>query len=463
MKSFTVWFIPWCAFFVAGGLMITPVSHAAFPLPHYSEVEPTETLAIDGIWRITANNSRVRIEKGRGIAVDSWSVPFKGVVEPDKVSSKNIVYLGQGQFRGEDLTLSGNFIAKIQANGDLAFQVGLVHYVLTPVELDNPIEYIGMMTQAGLDTKNSPYLSNWIRAEKAKRDAREEIGAGEVNERDSTPPGAPRDEENPERDMEQPPRGEGDPAEQEPPGPGGDERPAPEAGDGSDREVGPETGDGGEEEIRPGPGEGGDEVVEPEPEPGGVDPGSNEDGEEFVEADPGDPRLQKIIATVHGRVAGKKLGCKGKDVYLSQGACYRCPTNYKRQSLTRKMDHPQACQKRGAPQYTYTAAKYVGKAGPIAGCPGKNVYRSDGGCYACPAGFKRASLTRKMTHAQACQERGAPKHTYAPARKLYELNQSLLACPRRQFAHNGYCKSCPSGTLRLHYLGVDTGYCLKKN
>jgi hypothetical protein len=40
------------------------------------------------------------------------------------------------------------------------------------------------------------------------------------------------------------------------------------------------------------------------------------------------------------------------------------------------------------------------------GCEGKQVYRSGTMCYACPKGYKRKSLTRKMTHPEACEERG---------------------------------------------------------
>ena len=38
--------------------------------------------------------------------------------------------------------------------------------------------------------------------------------------------------------------------------------------------------------------------------------------------------------------------CPGKQSYLSNGACWVCPTNYKRAKLTREMDHPKACVKR---------------------------------------------------------------------------------------------------------------------
>ena len=88
---------------------------AGFPLPHYSEVAEGDEMLIDGTWLINTNKSRIKISKGRAYAIDSWQV-FFATVEPEKTALKNIVYLGQGNFKGEDLTLSGNFNAKIQAN-----------------------------------------------------------------------------------------------------------------------------------------------------------------------------------------------------------------------------------------------------------------------------------------------------------------------------------------------------------
>ena len=139
----------------------------------------------------------------------------------------------------------------------------------------------------------------------------------------------------------------------------------------------------------------------------------------------GQERCTKVPATI---VTDAKFGCRGKQLYLSDGNCYRCPAGFKRASLTRKMDHPQACQERGLPKVNYTAATFVRDSNIISGCKGKQLYLSDGGCYSCPAGFKRASLTRKMTHHQACQERGLPKSDYTYA----TLERDAFGCPGRQ-------------------------------
>jgi hypothetical protein len=88
------------------------------------------------------------------------------------------------------------------------------------------------------------------------------------------------------------------------------------------------------------------------------------------------------------------------------------------------------------------------------GCKGKQIYLSGGSCYACPSGYRRFSPTRKMTHPKACTERGLGNDT-ARAKYKWESN----GCPKGQFKHQGYCKSCPKGTKRMHVAGLDNGYC----
>ena len=90
------------------------------------------------------------------------------------------------------------------------------------------------------------------------------------------------------------------------------------------------------------------------------------------------------------------------------------------------------------------------------GCEGKQVYRSGTKCYECPAGYKRKSLTRKMTHPEACEKRGMG---FNKKKKSAKYVWGANGCPKHQFKHKGYCKKCPKGTKRIHVAGMDTGTC----
>jgi hypothetical protein len=92
-------------------------------------------------------------------------------------------------------------------------------------------------------------------------------------------------------------------------------------------------------------------------------------------------------------------------------------------------------------------------------CKGKNVIYSKvdgvGACYSCPDGYGRASLTRKMNHPKACEKHQKGKNAYTSATKLFDL----VKCSDGQFKHKGYCKSCPAKTNRKHVAGLDSGKC----
>ena len=410
-------------------LMIPVNARAAYPLPHYSELPEGKTMPIDGVWLITSKNSRLRISKGRAYAIDHYAVGIFGAwkVEPENGVLNNIVYLGQGTFRGDELTYSGQFIAKVHPSGNLAFQIGWTAYDLSPIELDDPIEYIGMMTQAGLDEKNSPFLKNWVAAEKKKRALKQAIENAGSSETDSS----------------------------------SDSTQSADSTDGADSSAGgnePVVDSGGDASAGPEGDQAADETGQASPEEGG---GEEIEGD-FVEGDPKDPLLSTIKATVHAKVPERRLICTGSNVHRSKGACYSCPPGYKRAKLSREMDHPQACKQEGPGTLNYRSAQLVGKAHMVTGCPGKNNYKSKKKCYVCPPGYKRAKLSREMDHPQACEEQGKPRHSYTPGTFVYKLETKLLPCPSGQFKHQGYCKSCPAGTIRLHYYGADTGLCLSR-
>jgi len=108
----------------------------------------------------------------------------------------------------------------------------------------------------------------------------------------------------------------------------------------------------------------------------------------------------------------------------------------------------------------YQCKKVKAKKHKLYFCKGKNSYFSkiDGkrACYSCPEGYTRFSPTRKMNHKKACTIRKLGKNDYARATKIGDV---VKKCPKGQFKHKGFCKSCPAKTKRMHVAGLDNGYC----
>lgn len=112
-------------------------------LPMADSVPRSETLDIDGVWRVNTIGKRIRIEGGRAYAVDDWLHLFTLHVQPNMVVIKNIQEDGMGGYSGEDLPLMGKWQAKPAADGGLDVSVagvmGPASYRLLPVEtLDAP-------------------------------------------------------------------------------------------------------------------------------------------------------------------------------------------------------------------------------------------------------------------------------------------------------------------------------------
>ncbi|MEM7405115.1 MAG: hypothetical protein AAF458_07460 [Pseudomonadota bacterium] len=160
------------------------------------------------------------------------------------------------------------------------------------------------------------------------------------------------------------------------------------------------------------------------------------------------PICNKILALDRG--PSKKLGCPGARNYLSDGACYACPRGFKRTSVTKKMTTRGAC-KADKKTAQYAKARQNGKA-KLLQCKGRNNYRTGKYCYVCPNGFKRASATRKMTSSKAC------------VRKVRRVANATLvaqaaACPNGQFKNQRRCLECPAGTRRIGLAGIDSRSC----
>lgn len=117
-----------------------PQIPAFLPLSH--TVPPTsEAMPLDGVWNITSINKRIRFERGRAYAVDSWLHLFVLQVQPNMVVIKDIVKTGAGEYSGNDLPLLGTATFKANASGNLDVTVmaplGPIRYVLAAVDLED--------------------------------------------------------------------------------------------------------------------------------------------------------------------------------------------------------------------------------------------------------------------------------------------------------------------------------------
>ena len=108
-------------------------------LPMSTEIPLGNTLPIDGVWIIEALNKKVLIEQGRTIAMEPWIHAFIWEIESGMVVQKDLVRVGNGEFKGYDLPLLGGFEATLLSNGKLKYQVkgalGPVGFLLRPAEL----------------------------------------------------------------------------------------------------------------------------------------------------------------------------------------------------------------------------------------------------------------------------------------------------------------------------------------
>jgi hypothetical protein len=94
-------------------------------LPDRYAVDLAEPLAIDGIWRISTNNKRLRIERGRAFAVDGWNHALLFKVKPDQVTTINLREVEPGRWRGRDILLNGDTELTLREDGDLDVTVAL--------------------------------------------------------------------------------------------------------------------------------------------------------------------------------------------------------------------------------------------------------------------------------------------------------------------------------------------------
>lgn len=128
-------------------VVATPIhAEAQVPafLPRVQDVAPSESLPIDGVWRISTIGKRIRIDDGRAYAVDPWLHLLVLHVQPEMVVIQNIRRTGPGRYGGDDLPLMGKLTATLDASGTLNVNVAgalaPVRYRLIPVEMEDDAE-----------------------------------------------------------------------------------------------------------------------------------------------------------------------------------------------------------------------------------------------------------------------------------------------------------------------------------
>ena len=304
-------------------------------LPDKSDVKPKSVMPIDGVWTISSIDKRIKIDRGRAYAIDSWAHLGLFEIKKGMVVIKDIKKKAVSNYTGYDLPLLGSWNAVIQANRNLKVTVGLVSYELIPERLKSRKLFEEEMIMAGLMEKSSnPSSDDESYTEDSEQFSEEDFS--EAQEEDEQ-----FEDENYSNQFDEE--------------------------ESEDTQFDEEEYD--QEEFD-------EEKFE----------------EEYAE---GEEALQKIKAKIMGPL---RVGCVGKQNYLSGGACWSCPDGYKRTSPARKMSHPQACKERGL-------------------------------------GFNKKTTK---------------------AKKLWE---PAFGCPKGQFGHLNKCKKCPEGTKRIAVAGFDSGNC----
>jgi|GEM_PF-2287086 len=106
-------------------------------LPHESTVARSESLGIDGDWKIREIGKRIRIDGGVGYALDTWMHAVLWVIKPGMVVMQNIEQTTAGQYEADDLPLQGRSRMTVQQDGTIRVSVagafGPVNLVLEPV------------------------------------------------------------------------------------------------------------------------------------------------------------------------------------------------------------------------------------------------------------------------------------------------------------------------------------------
>lgn len=106
-------------------------------LPYKNTIKAGPQMPIDGVYKISSTGTRIRIEGGRGYALDEWIQLFFRI-RPNIVTMQNIQRVKAGSYTGYDLPLLSNAVLKLNSDGTLKVDVktiiGPANFVLTTNE-----------------------------------------------------------------------------------------------------------------------------------------------------------------------------------------------------------------------------------------------------------------------------------------------------------------------------------------
>ncbi|MEL7033609.1 MAG: hypothetical protein AAGL97_07100 [Pseudomonadota bacterium] len=106
-------------------------------LQYETQVPPTEALPIDGDYTISTLGKRIRIDRGRGYALDPWTHAMTLKIRPNMVVSKDFRQISATEYTSQDLPLLGTATMTVQPDGRIAVSVASLppySYFLIPVD-----------------------------------------------------------------------------------------------------------------------------------------------------------------------------------------------------------------------------------------------------------------------------------------------------------------------------------------
>ena len=122
-------------------------------LPNKAQVPPTRPTALDGLWKLDANDIPYKIEASRVYAMAQYMHLFIFPVNAHDVVVRDVAQTGPGQLSGRDLALLGPWSARLQADGTLAISVqgalGPFTSTMRPIQLSDPAWFAQEMAAVG--------------------------------------------------------------------------------------------------------------------------------------------------------------------------------------------------------------------------------------------------------------------------------------------------------------------------